>query len=277
LLEVNDKKLCPLTPSGPLKGKDDYMIRVRAILLFVIIAIPITISPVFAWHDETHLAIAKAAGYKKWYNCTGADITKLKAGSIEDYNHWFDNGKNVRITPELVREQVRKYNNPNDTEGHLYGAIVGSLQEYDDIVRNRPDKYAEYNLAFFCHYVGDLSQPFHNLPYDQFNKSHHKTNDGIVENDGLEKITRLIKEKMKNDVVLRADHFEEDLINEVARVANKSRELGAKLRKLYDENPEKGDMTRTEVFEQLAMSSDLLRAVIERKNKSMLLPQENER
>jgi hypothetical protein len=36
-----------------------------------------------AWSDETHLAIAKAAGYGKWYNATGADIAKVKAGHIE--------------------------------------------------------------------------------------------------------------------------------------------------------------------------------------------------
>ena len=33
-----------------------------------------------AWLDETHLAIAKAAGYQKWYNAAGADIAKVKAG-----------------------------------------------------------------------------------------------------------------------------------------------------------------------------------------------------
>jgi len=33
-----------------------------------------------AWHDETHLAIAKAAGYQKWYNTAGPDIAKVKAG-----------------------------------------------------------------------------------------------------------------------------------------------------------------------------------------------------
>jgi hypothetical protein len=26
-----------------------------------------------AWHDETHLAVAKAAGYYKWYNAAGPD------------------------------------------------------------------------------------------------------------------------------------------------------------------------------------------------------------
>lgn len=36
-----------------------------------------------AWHDETHLAVAKAAGYHRWYNAVGADIAKIKAGKPE--------------------------------------------------------------------------------------------------------------------------------------------------------------------------------------------------
>lgn len=40
-----------------------------------------------AWNDETHLAIAKVAGYKMWFNAAGADIAKIKAGTIESYNH----------------------------------------------------------------------------------------------------------------------------------------------------------------------------------------------
>ncbi|MGO9315766.1 MAG: hypothetical protein ACLQBD_00760 [Syntrophobacteraceae bacterium] len=41
-----------------------------------------------AWHNETHLATAKAAGYQKWYNAAGADIAKVKAGDKEGHNHY---------------------------------------------------------------------------------------------------------------------------------------------------------------------------------------------
>ena len=44
-----------------------------------------------AWHDETHLAIAKSAGYVKWYNAAGPDVTKIKAGDIEQKNHYVNN------------------------------------------------------------------------------------------------------------------------------------------------------------------------------------------
>lgn len=247
------------------------MIKILSVLLSAVFILSTVFTSAFAWHDETHLAIAKAAGYSKWYNCASADLAKEKAGNIEDYNHWYNNKKQLEITTEIVRDQIRKYNNPNDPEGHLYGAIVASLQEYDDVIKNRSDKYAEYNIAFFCHYVGDLSQPFHNMEYDKFNWSHHKTNDGIVESKKLDEIVRMIKERMTKNVVLRPDHFEADLINEIVRIANKTRNLGMKLRKENEEKLEKGDMTIMEAYEQLALSADLLKAVISRKNKSLLL------
>ena len=45
----------------------------------------------WAWHDETHIAIAKSAGYEKWYNAAGADITRIKAGDVEKKNHYVNN------------------------------------------------------------------------------------------------------------------------------------------------------------------------------------------
>ena len=36
-----------------------------------------------AWHDKTHLGVAKAAGYSMWYNATGPDVAKVKALGLE--------------------------------------------------------------------------------------------------------------------------------------------------------------------------------------------------
>jgi hypothetical protein len=36
-----------------------------------------------AWFDETHLAIAKVAGYQKWFNAAGPDVAKIKMGDKE--------------------------------------------------------------------------------------------------------------------------------------------------------------------------------------------------
>jgi len=103
----------------------------QSIVLFFILFVITNPGTVSAWHDETHLAVAKAAGYVKWYDAVGADITKTKAGSIEFYNHYFNNNKNIEVTPELVSSQIERYNNTHDSEGHLYGAILASLREYE--------------------------------------------------------------------------------------------------------------------------------------------------
>lgn len=174
------------------------------LIFFIFISFIITnLSTAFGWHDETHLAVAKAAGYNKWYNAVGADIAKIKAGSTEPYNHYFDNDSDIEVTPEIVLSQVNKYNNREDKEGHLYGAIIASLREYKKTVE--AGKYPEYHIAFCAHYAGDLSQPLHNIPYDDFNKTHHVINDGLVENEVLKNITRI--EKNMYPINLNPKHF----------------------------------------------------------------------
>jgi len=206
----------------------------------------------YAWFDETHLAVAKAAGYYKWYNAAGADMVKVKAGNLEKYNHFFDNFNDVEVTPEMVLNQVGKYDDPADTEGHLYGAIIASLRQYE---KNKKDnKYAEYHLAFCAHYIGDLSNPLHNVLYDDFNKQHHPVNDGVVNAEVMENLDR-IKANMPY-LKLRKDNFENDLAREIARIANNARRLGHKLQK------ENRDMTKEEAYKQLGQSASLFNAVL---------------
>jgi len=140
-----------------------------------------------AWHNNTHLAIAKAVGLTMWHHCAGPDIAKIKAGSIESYNHWFNNTNEVDVTPQMVLDQVEHYNKneANDAEVHLLGAIIASLRAYEKDLRS--DQYALYHLVYCAHYISDLSMPLHNIAFDDFNREHHDANDGIVEEDILEK------------------------------------------------------------------------------------------
>jgi hypothetical protein len=230
------------------------MIRDKIIFIVVLLLFTLPSSNLaFCWYDETHLAVAKAAGYNKWYNAVGADMAKIKANRIESNNHFFNNNDNAEVTPDMVLGQAKKYNDPNDTEGHLYGAIVASLREYTETTAR--GKYAEYHLAFCVHYVADLSQPLHNTPYDDFNKTHHLVNDGIIDEGILENISK-IKEHMY-PIALSHENFENDLANEIARVANEARQLGYKLRK------ENRDMTKEEAYTQLGHSASLLKAILE--------------
>lgn len=204
------------------------------------------------WHDETHLSVSKAAEYHKWYNSVGADMAKLKAGTVEKFNHYFNNSANREVTAESVLQQVSRYNNPNDTEGHLYGAIIASVRDY--IETTREGKYGEYYLAFCAHYVADLSQPFHNMTYDTFNQKHHSINDGTVEKEVLKHIARI--ETNIHEITLNPDRLDADLAEEIARIANRARMLGFHLKK------EDRDMTTDEAYRQLGHSASLFKAIL---------------
>lgn len=211
----------------------------------------------YAWHDETHLAVAKAAGYKKWYNAAGADIAKIKAGNIESFNHYFNFPGNDAITPGSVLNQAEKYNDPEDNSGHLYGAIIAAVREYEKT--SKQGKYASYHIAYLAHYIGDLSQPLHNMPYDDFNRARHKTNDGIVEDEALANMQKI--KKHMYPLELSCGDFEKELSREIARIANSAARLGWKLRS------ENRDMSKTEAYIQLGESASLLRAALACLNK----------
>jgi hypothetical protein len=211
----------------------------------------------WAWHDETHIAVAQAAGYRKCYDAAAPDIAKAKlrnaalkdAGvkDIEEGNHYFDNADDREVTPGMVLEQAGKYNTPGDGEGHLYGAIVASLEEYQ-----KAEGYKEEYMAFAAHYIGDLSQPFHNMLAD---KPVHIANDGIVESGVLGNVRKITDHMYVIDLP-RGD-FEKSLAREIARIANISRTLAAKVKLRKDRV-----MTKQEAYVQLGHSASLLRAVL---------------
>jgi hypothetical protein len=222
--------------------------------VFLICCLMVFTGQAQAWHDKTHLSIAKAAGYEYWFNAAGADIAKIKAGNMEKYNHWYDNIRQVEVTPRMVIDQVGRYNMADaaDTQGHLYGAIIAALREYEKTAVS--GKYGEYHMAYAAHYIGDLSNPLHNTPNDEFNIKHHQANDDAVEKTVFghpDKITRHMYA-----ITLRDDRFETDLAREISRLANISRKLGYRMR------AENRDMTPEEVYIQLGHSASLLKAVL---------------
>ncbi|PKN20435.1 MAG: hypothetical protein CVU71_01185 [Deltaproteobacteria bacterium HGW-Deltaproteobacteria-6] len=227
-----------------------------ALKFMIVLLVLFSSSPAWTWHDQTHLTIAKVAGLKSWYNAAGPDLARIKAGNIESYNHWFNNNAEAEVTSRMVLDQIERYNKNNiflDTEGHIYGAIIASLAAYEK--DQSAGKYAQYHLAYCAHYIGDLSQPLHNIPYDMFNQSFHSASDGIVENT-IKNEPQKISQHMYA-VILRPDKFEEDLAGEIARIANITRRLGYKLR------AENRNITREEAYVQLGHSASLLKAVLQ--------------
>ncbi|UCC95891.1 MAG: hypothetical protein JSW40_03860 [Candidatus Omnitrophota bacterium] len=200
-----------------------------------------------AWHDETHVAIAKKAGYYKWFNACGADMAKLKAGQREAHNHYVNNPPDRVVTPEMIMAQVEKYNQV-DPGGHLYGAIIASLRDY--IAEKKRGKYGEYHLAFCAHYVADLSQPLHNTLYNSFNRKYHSRIDGIINDKVLDNLHRI---KIYPIII----DSEKDLANEIARIANLAKELGYKI------GGENRLLTREEAYTQISHSASLFKAILE--------------
>lgn len=228
------------------------------ILKFVVlVTVSLAAANAGAWHDKTHLTVAKVAGLASWYNAAGPDLAKIKAGNIESYNHYFNNNAEAEVTAQMVLDQIERYNLRNkllDFEGHLYGAIIASLRAYEK--DSREGKYAKYHLAYCVHYMADLSQPLHNIPYDVFNQTFHNQSDGIVEETILNEPQQIIRHMY--DIPLSTDHFEADLAREIARIANLSRKLGYKLR------AENRALTKEEAYVQLAHSASLFKAVLRR-------------
>lgn len=201
----------------------------------------------FAWNDETHLAVAKAAGYPKWFNAAGPDMIKVKAGKIEGANHYVNNERKALVTPAVVAAQIDRYNTP-DREGHLYGAVIHAVRDY--IEMRKRGKYGEYHLAFCAHYIGDLTMPLHNIKVSDYTKKTHKKMEAMVNDEGIEGLVAGIR-------MYPVEIDSEDAMKrEVARVASLSIALGYRLE---DENRL---ITKPEAYEQLSHAASLFKGVL---------------
>lgn len=203
--------------------------------------------PSNAWFDETHGAMAKVTGYRKWFNAVGPDMIRVKMGDREGHNHFVNNPRGTFVTPDVVMGQVKKYNTI-DPAGHLYGAIIASVRAY--LKDRKEGKYAEYHLAFCSHYVADLSQPLHNIEYNAFNQKYHKDIDGVINEEVLDNLDKIKINPIRID-------SEEDLAKEVARIANLSTALRYKL---DDENRV---LTQEEAYQQISHSASLFKGILE--------------
>jgi hypothetical protein len=241
----------------------------RHIAVFVLVLSLSPAIPAFAWHDATHMAVAKAAGLDDYaYLAVGADMAKEKSGGYEDGNHYRNNPKGLLVTIDMVLDQARDYNCRCNGEGHLYGAIVAALNTYRE---RGGGKYGRYHLGFAMHYVGDLSMPFHNVEYNLFNQTWHAANDGVVEGSDKEptdaKVARIagqIRERMKALPLVQLPPAKGDvtkfklvLAQKIAEIANRSIALGYAMQ---ESTPQRTTMTEEEAYRQLAQSAALLKA-----------------
>ena len=215
-------------------------------VLLAVFFLTISPGPVKAWNDETHIAIAKAAGYPKWFNAAGADMAKIKAHEKEAHNHYVNNPPGAVVNWKMVLAQAKKYDK-TDKDGHLYGAIIASLRDYFES-KNR-GKYGEYHPAFCAHYIGDLSQPLHNILYNAFNRRYHNKIDGIINDEVLDNLKKIKIYPITID-------SEKALAKEVVRIANLSMKLG------YEIEIEGRFLTKEEAYRQVGHSASLFKAIL---------------
>lgn len=230
------------------------MHRLRSAALAAILSLSALLRPegdLLAWHDRTHVAIAWAAGFERWYSAAAPDVAKSKypAGAFEGPNHYHHNPEGRSVTPEEVLRQVDRYDRTGDPDGHLYGAILASVRRYLEL--REKGKFPDYAMVYCSHYVGDLSMPLHNVPYDDFNRRWHHAGDGVIEAEAFA-LAPLIRSRIYPIVI----SSEEELAREVARIGELSRRLALRMRK--EERP----MTRREAIGQAVHSASLLRAIL---------------
>jgi hypothetical protein len=94
--------------------------------LISFICLPFSISfhypvPSEGWFDETHVAIARVAGYSKWFNAVGPDMIKEKMGNREGHNHFVNNYRGMDVMPGMVLAQAEKYKQARPQWTSLWG------------------------------------------------------------------------------------------------------------------------------------------------------------
>ncbi|TCD47080.1 hypothetical protein [Chlorobium sp. N1] len=230
------------------------MKTLQSAVLAAIVACSLLLRPagdLRAWHDRTHLAIAWAAGFDRWYSAAAPDVAKSKypCGAFEGPNHYAHNPEGKPLTAEAVLSQAERYDRTKDGDGHLYGAIVASVRKYREL-RER-GKFPDYAMVYCSHYVGDLSMPLHNVAYDEFNRRRHHAGDAVIEDEafGLAPVIR-------SRIYPISISSEQDLAREIARIGELSRTLA------LDMQRQGRDMTRREAIVQAVHSASLLRAIL---------------
>lgn len=211
--------------------------------ILTIIVVICSIAPVNSWFDKTHIAVVQACNVQ-YSPCLAIapDVVSHKY-PVEAANH-FSSAANVSVSFNYVLKQVVRYDK-DDSKGHLYGAIIASARQVYKNMKNqvRPD----YDYAFLAHYVGDLSQPLHNSPYDLFNKKNHKRIDGLV--DDIPNLAELIFLRMGKLRICT----DAEIVVAVADLANKARAADKILRN--------HEFSQSDALNLLGRSATLLNAI----------------
>lgn len=240
-------------------------IRVRIIMkaltaVFVTSACIFVSNTAFAWTDQAHMAIARAAGLKSFHNACAPDVAKHMM-KINNYRQTANKAHFFNATCIIAKEDV--YNqlamiedHKGINDGYILGAVVQTVRRAKDITA--AGGFDEYEYDILAHYIGDLVQPLHMSKYDEFNRKWHLKTDIILDDpnakwdvDGAVSISKELK--IDNKLEIKS---EDELVNHLVILANESYTLAEKMRK------DKSGLTREEALTRASRGASFLRAVM---------------
>ena len=214
-----------------------------------------------AWTDQTHMAIAKAAGMKSYHNACVPDVAKTlsfvgRLGKNDGQAHFFDAAKTPTMDDLEAQIEMIGYQRDDAPDGYIMGAIVNSVRKAKSWTEM--GKYDDYNYAIVAHYCGDLSMPLHMSVYDDFNRSHHLNIDQTLNHSEVKYDVQgadLIAKNIVVDKNLKITNEDEQKA-EILKVAQESFELAQTIRK------ENREITKEEALQRCGRSASLFRAIL---------------
>lgn len=237
-------------------------------------------SSVLAWSSKTHMFIAQEAGMADPVSACFPDFSRNEEYNLLVPYHWHDAAPNTIVTPKYIdRFQVSEetYTKPDfprslpmkirvpDPRGVLYWEIV---ELYKNLKASTTQWEHAYYLSNIAHYVGDLSQPLHNFPYDsspagdgkvypelgKWNEEHHTEFDNAL--DSILPLGAKKRKYFRKMMIPITINTIDDLKAEISKVANSAISLADKC---YSQ---KRIISEDEALKQVAMSVSLLKAIM---------------
>jgi hypothetical protein len=251
------------------------------VLVFCVVVLIIHLSSPYAcpWSSATHTFIAQKAGIPNPQYANFPDLSRNENYSLLLPYHWHDASPSTVVTPDYIDQYqitVGDYVKVGASEskpikikvpdhaGVLYWKI---LELYQQMKGTSGWEY-DYYLFNSAHYVGDLSQPLHNFPYDNepasdrkiyseigaWSKENHRAFDDVLESSfPLDQKTEKIFDTW---IAVPSIKSSDDLKREISKVANHSIALA---NRCYSE---KRIITKDEAMRQISKSVSLLKAII---------------
>ena len=236
--------------------KSNCLLLVISYFVWAILSCPIT----YAWSDQAHMAIARAAGLRGFHNACAPDVSRLvmKINRFEQTagkSHFFNTDR--VITRQDVYDQILILkHHKNMDKGYILGAIIETMRCAKATTESNHQD--DYSYAILAHYVGDLTQPLHIYPYNEFNKKNHLTADNTLEDKDvvweIDGAIRISRELRINDN-LRFKN-EEEVIDHLVTLANESYELAKDMEK------NNRLLTRKEAIERVSKAASFMRAIM---------------